>query len=57
MCHVRSVERKDGVLELKFGGIDLCGEKGVLDVKATVDTSMIAIDENFVVFLLVFCFG
>lgn len=36
---VRSVERRDGVLELKFGGIDLCGEKGVLDVKATVEIS------------------
>ena len=36
---LRGVERSDGALELRFRGIDLCDEKGVLDVKATVELS------------------
>lgn len=36
---VRSLERKDGSIELNFKDIDLKDEKGVLDVKAVVEFS------------------
>ena len=33
----RSIERKEATIEFNFRNMDLCGEKGVLDVKAVVE--------------------